>query len=96
MKISGLDKLQRNLKEAQTALSELDGDLGSVSFNPNDPASIERAIEEVARIVDSRVGAHASNPIVRPIAEQLKSKYREQILERAAAMRLGSTKPDDK
>lgn len=96
MQISGLDGLQRNLEEAQKALRELDGDLGSIGFNPNDPTSIEGAIAEVTRIVDGRLGSYASNPIVGPIAEQLKSKYREQILEKAAAARLESTNQDDR
>lgn len=95
MKISGLDDLQRQLQDAEKAFAALDGELGSVSFDPNDPASIETAIQEVVRVVDERVGAYASNPLVGPIAEQLKSNYREHILERAAAARLGDAKRDD-
>ncbi|PPA97522.1 hypothetical protein [Pseudomonas aeruginosa] len=55
-KITGLDKLQKNLKDAQRALSELDGELGVVNFDPNDPASIEGAIQSVNRMIDERLG----------------------------------------
>ncbi|MDH1767359.1 hypothetical protein N5D37_17280 [Comamonas aquatica] len=55
-KITGLDKLQKNLKDAQRALSELDGELGVVNFDPNDPASIEGAIQSVNRMIDDRLG----------------------------------------
>ncbi|HBO5549737.1 hypothetical protein [Pseudomonas aeruginosa] len=89
-KITGLDKLQKNLKDAQRALSDLDGELGVVNFNPNDPASIEGAIQSVNRMIDDRLGECSSNPIVGPLAEQMKEKYRESILEKAAEARLKS------
>lgn len=87
-KITGLDKLQRDLKEAQRALSELDGELGIVSFDPHDPASIEAAIQSVYRMVDERAGEYASNPVVGPMIEQMKDSYRENILHKAAEARL--------
>jgi hypothetical protein len=52
MKITGLDKLTRDLAEAQKATEDLSGELGTVKFDPNDPGSIEAAINEVARLVD--------------------------------------------
>ncbi|CAM3956552.1 Phage protein [Bordetella tumbae] len=87
-KITGLDKLQKNLKDAQRALSELDGELGVVNFDPNDPASIEAAIQSVNRMIDERVGEYSANPIVGPLADQMKEKYRESILQKAAEARL--------
>jgi hypothetical protein len=63
-KISGLDGLSKTLEEAARALEGIDGELGSVTFDPNDPASIENAIAEIARLVDEKLGAYGSNPIV--------------------------------
>ena len=88
LKITGLDKLQRQLADARSALEALNGDLGDVSFDPHDPASLETAIGEMARRVDERVGAYADNPIVAPVAAELKERTRTAILERAAAARL--------
>jgi hypothetical protein len=65
-KIRGLDKLTKTLDQAQKALKEIDGELGSVSFNPSDPASIEAAIQSVEMMVDERLGPYASNSIVAP------------------------------
>lgn len=84
-KIDGLDKLSRDLEQAQKAIAAMEGELGTVSFNPEDPASIEAAIQEVARLIDERLGSYVSNPIIGPMAESLKEKYREGILEKAAA-----------
>lgn len=88
IKISGLDKLTKQLDDAQKALAELDGTLGTVSFDPNDPSSIEAAIRNVEVMIDERVGHLSNNPIVGPIAEEMKELYRAQIIERAAAARL--------
>lgn len=87
-KISGLDNLSRQLTDAQKALDALDGELGTVSFNPDDPASIEAAIQSVETIIDERLGPYSSNPIIAPLAEEMKEKYREAIIERAAEARL--------
>lgn len=87
-KITGLDKLQKELDEAQRALGELDGELGSVSFDPNDPSSIEFAIQGVYQMVDERAGKYSSNSFVAPLIDQMKEVYRERILQRAAEARL--------
>jgi hypothetical protein len=93
-KIEGLDKLTRDLEAAQKALGELDGELGSVSMDPHDPASIEAAIQEAARLVDERVAPYASNPLVAQLVEGVKEAQREGLLERAAAARLESDQKD--
>ncbi len=88
IKITGLDELSRQLSDAQKALEVLDGELGTVSFDHNDPASIERAIQSVETIIDERLDQYASNPIVAQLAENMKEQYRKAIVERAAAARL--------
>lgn len=87
-KIEGLDKLQRDLQRAQDALAELDGDLGSVSFNPEDPASIDQAIVAMERIIDDRVAGYEDSEIIGSLAEEMKEQYRAMILEKAAEARL--------
>lgn len=94
VRITGLDKLQKELKQAQQALNELDGELCVVNFDPNDPASIEAAIQSVIRLIDSRVEPFANNPIVRSLADQMKESYRENILQKAAEARLQSSEDE--
>jgi hypothetical protein len=74
--------------EAATALEGVDGELGSASFDPNDPVSIENAIAEIGRLVDEKLGAYGSNPIVAEMAESMKESYRNGILVKATAARL--------
>ena len=87
IKITGLDKLQRELAEAKRAMSELDGELGTVSFDPNDPSSIQAAIQSVNHLVDQSLGQYASNFLVGPMIDQMKEAYRERILKEAAGAR---------
>ena len=87
-KITGLDKLTNTLEEAQKALQALDGELGTISFNPNDPASIEAAIQEADHLIDDRLGGYASNTIIQPLVAKTKERFREVIIEKAAAARL--------
>ena len=88
IKISGLDKLQRELKTAQEALGELEGELGTVSMDPHDPASIDQAINAMERIIDAKVASYERNEFIGPLAQDLKENYRSMILESAAEARL--------
>lgn len=92
--MTGLDSISKQLTDAQKALEALDGELGTVSFNPDDPASIEAAIQSIETIIDDRLGPFASNPIIAPLAEQMKEKYREAIIDRAAEARLKGSADD--
>lgn len=94
VKISGLDGLTKQLKEAQKALAALDGQIGTVNFDPNDPGSIEAAIRQVELMIDQRAGAYARNPIIAPLIEKLKEQYREGIIQKAAAARLEGDQDD--
>lgn len=94
MKIKGLDALTKQFDVAQKAIAGLDGELGVVSFNPEDPTSIEAAIQAVETIIDAKVGRYSSNPIVAQLIEGLKEQYRVGIIDRAAAARLGAGDSD--
>lgn len=87
-KITGFDQLGRQLKEAQEALAQLEGELGTVSFDPHNPSSLEAAVLQIEGTIDDRLGSYAGNPIIGPLINSLKEKYRDGILERAAAARL--------
>ncbi len=88
LKVQGFDKLTKQLEEVQRALKDLDGELGSVAFNPEDPGSIEAAIHQMEALIDERLGPYSNNPIVGPMAEEIRENFRAQILEKAAQARL--------
>lgn len=86
-KIAGFDKLQKMLDDASRAFEELDGKIGEVSFDPNDPASIDNAIRSMEMAIDQKVGAFKSNPMVAQLIPQMKAKYRDGIIARAESAR---------
>lgn len=86
--MKGLDNLQRILAEAQRALEIVNGELGTLSFNPGDPESVEAAIAESERLVDERLGEYANNSIVGPLIVQMKDSFRIAVIEKAAEARL--------
>lgn len=86
--LKGLDDLQKTLSEAQIALEAVNGELGTLSFNPEDPGSVEAAIAESERLVDERLGKYANNSIVGPLMVQMKQSFRAAVIEKAAEARL--------
>jgi hypothetical protein len=87
IEITGLDKLQRQLEEAQRAFRALDGQLATVSFDPDRPESISAAIQTMEAAIDSKVAPYRNNPMIASIVPQLKEKYREAIRQRANSAR---------
>ena len=87
-KISGLDQLTRQLEQAQQAFAEIDGELGTVEFNPHDPASIEAAIQQAEAMIDAKVKPWADNALVAQMVDGMKEQYRTAIIDRAAQARL--------
>ena len=83
VKITGIDKLQKQLKEAAETLN------GSypVSFDANDPVSIETAIQEAYSMLEERASRYAANPMISPMIEAMKEDLRQQILDSAEQQR---------
>lgn len=88
-KITGLEELGRDLEEAQRALAEIDGELGSVNFDPEDPESIEAAIASMEQLINEKVDGYSDNPLIGPLIEEMKENYRTSILDAASEARLG-------
>lgn len=95
MAIKGLDSLRRTLSEAQRALVAVNGELGTLTFNPEDPGSVEAAIAESERLVDERLGKYANNSIIAPLMVQMKQSFRTAVIEKAAEARLKGETSDE-
>ena len=93
--ITGLDSLQKTLSEAQIALEAVNGELGTLTFNPEDPESIEAAIAESERLVDERLGTYSGNMIVEPLIQQMKDAFRTAVIEKAAEARFKDDEAND-
>ena len=83
MAIAGLDKFMQKIKEVERATAALDGEIASISFDPNDPQSIELAIQAMETEIDQRVAEYRNNDMVEEIVVELKESCRQAILDRA-------------
>ncbi|MEQ8693781.1 MAG: nucleotide-binding protein [Gammaproteobacteria bacterium] len=86
-KITGLDKLQKDLKDAERAFCSLDGTIATLHFDPHEPASVLSAIGQMEKAIDEKTLLYRGNAMVESIAAQMKEEYRQQIEERAALAR---------
>ncbi|ENL7625498.1 hypothetical protein DW209_21660 [Enterobacter hormaechei] len=86
VKITGLDKMQKQIKEVKRATEVLNGSY-DVHFDANDPASIENAIQLACSMVEERALPYAGNSWVNPIVEIAKENLRQQILDSAEQQR---------
>jgi hypothetical protein len=85
VKITGLEKLQRELLEAQRAFQSLDGTVATLRWNPADPKSVQEALRHMEAAVDRKTAPYRGNDLVFKVADTLKETYRKRILERRTA-----------
>ena len=81
--VTGLDKFQRELEEAQRAIKSLDGRIATVKFDAADPADIQRAIRDTEAAVDSKVARYRNNPLVATVAKGAKETFHKNMLDQA-------------
>ena len=79
-----MSEVTRNMEALKRALN---GAFNGLSFNPQKPEEVERALREIEMKVDLKFAPYISSPGVREIASDLKAEYRQAINEKAAAQR---------
>ena len=89
-KITGLDKLQRDLEDAQRAFRSLDGTIATLKFDPDDQVSVNAAIRQMESTIDTKASAYRGNALVDGIVKELKKQYRDAIRDRAEKARRAS------
>ena len=94
IKITGLDKLQRELKDAQRAFQSLDGTIATLSFDADDPASVQRAVRQMESAIDNKIGPYRNNAMVMQIANSMKETYRKAIKDKANKVKITTVKSE--
>lgn len=88
IKITGLNELSKKIDDMAKFTKELDGEICKVSFDADDPGSIDRAIVQVEGVIDAKAAAYRSNDWIDSVASKAKESLRSQILEKAAQARM--------
>lgn len=81
MEPNELQDFERRFQDALTGLKEVDAKIEAIRFNPDNPASVQAAIEQVELIIDDRLGEHMADPKIAPIVNGARRKYRNYIFE---------------
>ena len=89
--MKGLESIKKKLVELRKFANDIDGEIVRLSFDPADPADIERACIEMESVIDNGAARYSRNDHVQELTESLKAKYREQLLDTASRMRLGGS-----
>jgi hypothetical protein len=79
IKVTGMDKIQRNLSDIEKVLGSLNGPISLAKIDQNNPESIRNAISEMEAAVDSKVAPYRSNPLIAELAEKMKAAYRAKL-----------------
>ncbi|SOE97276.1 hypothetical protein SAMN05414139_10374 [Burkholderia sp. D7] len=79
------DELTRVLAEAGEGLKALQEDVITTGFDPDDPVSVEAAIQHVEDTIDAKVARFYGNALVREAANQIKAECRANILQQVEA-----------
>lgn len=74
-----LDVIRIQMREAEPVLKALDYELEKIIFDPRKRESIDAAIEHVILTIETRLKGFKINPILGPMAEELKAQYVEGI-----------------
>lgn len=74
-----LDAIRIQMREAEPVLKALDEKLESITFDPSNRESIDAAIDHVILTINTQLKGFKNNPILGPIAEELKAQYVEGI-----------------
>jgi hypothetical protein len=82
MKITGLDKFAREMDELAKFSKAIDGNLVTVKYNPDDPASVQAAIWQMETAVDAKAAPYRSNKLVIDLASKSKEQFRQAIRSR--------------
>lgn len=90
MKSKGFDSVIKSMKDVERFTASLNGELDNISFDPNDPASIDQAIESANTIIDNIANRYPRNDFVASAAHSFKEQIRAQIIEKAQNSRLES------
>lgn len=77
--IKGLDKVEAELAQLQQFMKELDGEMGTVSFDSENPESVVDAIQEMEDMVDNKAQKYSSNPTIMEMVAGIKNNFKQQI-----------------
>jgi hypothetical protein len=81
------DEMTRILEEAAEELKALEDEVITAGFDPNDPASVQAAIQHIDDTIDAKISRFRGNRLVEEAAVAIKAECRVNILLQATERR---------
>ena len=78
------DEMTRILEEAAEGLKALEEQVITTEFDPENPFSIQAAIDYVERAIDAKIAPFRNNRLVQEAAAQIKAECRANVLHQVA------------
>lgn len=78
------DEMTRILEEAGEGLKALEEEVITTQFDPDDPVSVQAAIDHVEHAIDAKIAPYRGNRLVEEAADQTKAECRTNILQQVA------------
>lgn len=92
---TSLDTVREQMRDAVAILEQLDLTLEAIRFDPSVPASVAAAAKQTSAVIDSLLAEFRGNPVLAPLADQLKIQYLENIEHKVVASKSARLKSDN-
>ncbi len=84
---TSVDVIRTQIRNAEPVLKMLDERMEAIEFDPRVPASVAAATASVQQIVEDLMTPFKANPVLGPLAAELKSNYLDNIRFRVSEAR---------
>ncbi|MBD8495669.1 hypothetical protein IFR09_10740 [Pseudomonas syringae] len=84
---TSVDVIRTQIRNAQPILKALDERMEAIEFDPREPSSVAAATASVQQIVEDLMTPFKTNPVLGPLAIELKSHYLDNIRFRVSEAR---------
>ena len=74
-----LDTMQKELEEIERAAQALDGEIAAISFDPDEPESVARAVRAMEQTVDAKAAPYSHNAMVTAFLPEAKKSFKKCI-----------------
>jgi hypothetical protein len=71
---------QKELADVRQFIAAINDQIQTIKIDPAYPGSIERGINDIDALVDSRAERYKGNALVEKVAAEIKAKYRAAIM----------------
>ena len=74
-----IEDLAKGLGDFDKAVERVNREIERISYDPSNKASVDRAIQEANKTIDTQLRRYAGNPMLAPVISEMKKQLRDII-----------------